>query len=599
MTTSPDPAVPDSVESLFDFKKEQGLIDKLISGFKEEVEKTNARRELRQNKVNVLEKRAAGELLEDETFIPDRTIDLNIRRGATQYVQYVTKSKRLLVMTDVNEPVRDLGVAELWFTRGMRYPRWTVEWMRGIDSMSLHGGAAMEVRYDPTKPHNCAIEFIPRESLIVPLRTKNLQACPHILRAYQITSIQIEEFATSYGFDEKALVDIRRAFSDNEVNIFRTIYRGFCKKKGIVYAYWYSQDYLNGYLREPRVYDIGLFDFPSGGEYEAFAAAALDPSWELARFNEIPTEGAAASLRYPSFALKEYPITWYPYSITEEEHILSEQGRASLDLHVQEALSHLLSATINAATRAAGIYPSAKQEPGQDPKLLTIGRVKPGNVMNRELSFWQPPWPNSIILAVIQALDVRKANESGNMNFAAMARKDANKTATEMNLGAEAANEEAGVKLETFSSSFLSTYALCYLIARHQAIMLLCPRPADPTQLFGNITLQPAGDIEIVKRNEDKQNAQEFFRIIQGTPAAEKLLIFLLTKFFPDQADEWINALQAADKDSLIATMTQILETIPRDELSPEQSKQLDDIIGVARTMVSAPGNPAVPSQSS
>ena len=600
----------------FDFSKEKAKYDLIITDWTAEAEKTAVRRELCANKRNVLQEQNDKKILSDETIIPDRTIDLNIRRGSTQYVQFVTKARRLLIMTNNQEPQKPTESLELWFTRGMRYPKWKIAWFKLIDSMMLHGGSALEVVYDPSKPFNCGIEVIPRARLLMPLKTTDIQANPCLLRSYDITTIQLDEFAERYGFNSVAVKAIRDRYTDQTV--FRTVYRILSKKDGIVYNAWYSQDYSTGLLRDYRIHDIGLYE----GITPEIAAAALQSDWNEKRMKVITPspmqmemipdpmmenipglsgmsevlpslqeQRSTTELILAPMKLKEYPISWFSYSITEVEELLEEQGRASLDLHVQEALTHLLTNTVNSSTRASAIYGSAKLEPGQDAGLQELGKIKPGVILSRDITFFQPPWPSAIILSVLQALDVRKANESGNTDFAATARKDANKTATEMQLATEQSVEQAGIKTEMFSSAFLDTYALCFLVATHQAIFLLCDRPSDPSLLFGSYNLQPAGDIEIVKREEDKNNAKEFFNIIRGTPAADKLLVFLLEHFFPDQAEEWTAALNQGSKDQLILAMTEVLQTIPRDELSSEQSEQLDSIISAAQSMVATPDN--------
>lgn len=620
---------PPETKPVFDFSKERAKYDHIISQFTQEVNNCELRRGWRQNKVNVEAERAAGRILADETKIPDRTIELNIRRGATQYIQYVTKANRFLLLTDNKDPGRTLEPLELWFARGMRYPKWKFPWFKLIDAVQLHGGAAVEVVYDPSKPFNCSIEFIPRERLLMPLKTKDIQANPAILRSYELTTTQLDEFTEIYGFDKDVVKKIKEKFTDQ--TIFCLIYRVLTKKDGLVYNLWYSQDSPDKPLRDYRLHDIGLYDFNP----EAIQQAALSPDWMMKRMKPMmggagqgmggmggmmgempmmqgggmnsgmpmPTTqqdpmAVSTELVAPPKKLKDYPLFWFQYSVTEVEEILEEQGRASLDLHVQEALTHLLTNTVNASTRASGIYGTAEDQPGSDSGLIELGTIRSGTVMNRNVKFWQPPWPNALILSIIQALDVRKANESGNTDFAAMARKDANKTATEMDLSASQAAEQAGVKIETFSSPFLDVYALCFLIAQHQAIFMLCQQPEDPSMLFGNFNMQAAGDVEVIKRLEDRMNAKEFFNIIRGTPAADKLLFFLLDHFFPDQADEWKEALNGGNKDQMILTLLEIVKSIPLDELSPEQQRQLNDVVNTAQGMVAASGNGEVPGAS-
>lgn len=584
----------------FDFRKESGQLLSLVESWTDEEKKTKTRRELRENKKSVYEERQKKTILEDETIIPDRTINSNIRRSKVSYTNYITQSKRLLIITDTQSPQISIEPLEMWFTRGMRYPDWKDPWFELVDAVHVHGGAAMEVVYDPSKPLNCTLEFIPRDALIYPLKTRNLQNCPRILRCYEITPIQLEQFIEDYNFDQKVAKDLFDKFHKDSDYV--KIYRVLMKVKGVVFNAWWSKDVNTDWLRAPMQHDVGLIDFnpaiiqspvalpeqslmgqPMGqpmGPMNPSIPLYLSPEWEQARMS-----------LYKPLPLKAYPIFWYPFQKVENQNILEVQGRASMDLHVQEAMTHLLTNTVNATTRASNFYPCAESQPGDDPKLIELGPLKPGVVMSRQLTFNQLPWPNNIILSVMQALKVGKADESGQTDYAATARKDANKTAKELELATEQANTVITSDMDVFSSPFLSTLALCFNIACHQSIFNLCKRPNRPDLLVGDYNLQPAGDIEVVKRAEDKANAKEFFNIVQGTPTAEKILVFLIQRFFPDQADEWIETLKTPDLRPLVIQLVSILEQAPLDGLTPEQQSGIGNLIATARELVGQPNN--------
>src|SRR5690349_691431 len=99
----PAPAPTDATQPLpsFDYSTEQGKINTLIGAWSDEENNCKRRRELRQNKRSVAEEIQKETILEDETIIPDRTISSNIRRSKTGYNNYVTQSKRVLIITDV------------------------------------------------------------------------------------------------------------------------------------------------------------------------------------------------------------------------------------------------------------------------------------------------------------------------------------------------------------------------------------------------------------------------------------------------------------------------------------------------------------------
>jgi hypothetical protein len=559
----------------FDINKERDQYDILISQWDEEKTKVKTRRSIRENRRNVMEERQRKTILEDETIIPDRTINTNIKRGRVPYLNYITQSKRLLILTDVDDPKKSTESIELWFTRGARFPRWKYPWIKSVDCMLTHGGCAMEIVYDPSKPLNFSIEYIPRESLIFQKETKtDLQSSPRLLRCYEITTLQLEEFTAEFSFVEAVSKRIADRFKDNTK--FIKIYRVLFKRSGIVYNAWYSPDENTEWLRAPMPHNIGLFEF----DRREIAQVYNTPEWDMLRLQ----------LSSP-LPLKLYPVFWFPFDVTEDEVLLNTQGRVALDIHVQESLTQLLTNVVNCTTRASRFYPTAEGEPGNDSKLMELGPLKPGVVMSGKITTFQPEWPNNIILAVTQVLDQRKAQESGNVDFAALARKDANKTATEMNLATEQSSQLNQTDLDVYSSPFLDVYALCFEIARQQAIWKLCKPPQDTSLLFNDYHVTPAGDVEVVKRSEDRQNAKEFFNLVRGTPLAEKVFAMLIEHFFPDQAAEWKAILQAPDKDQIIAQLVSILQQIPTDELTPEQRTSLQAVIISAQNVVGGGSN--------
>lgn len=587
--TSPSGTTPtissnnnDTASTSFDYKTERDELEKLINSWQTERTKVDDRRKFRENKRNVEEERQRKAILEDETIIPDRTINQNIRQGRTPYLNYIFQAKRQLIITDVDVPDFSVEPLELWFTRGMRYPKWKLPWIKLVDCIHTHGGAALEVMYDPSKPLHVTIEYIPRESLIFPLKSKSLQASPRLLRCYELTTLQLEEFQAQYTLDEKIVKDLLDRFRKRDD--FIKIYRVLFKKDGIVYNAWHASDNNINWLREPRIHDIGLFDC------DLESLKVPDPMTGMPLFLSPSFQSMKEALAKPA-PLKEYPIIWFSYEMTENEELLAGASRTSLDLHVQEAKTELFTNTVNCTTRASRLYASAEDEPGANPELRELGPIKHGVVMNRAVKVQQFPWPNNIILSVIQALGLDNTQSAGHSDFAAMARKDANKTKYEMQLGEAKANDIVSQDMDIYSSPVLDVWALSFNIARHQAVFGLVKQPRDPMMLIGDYNLQPAGDIEVTKRVEDKQNAEQFFNIVRGTPLAEKLMAFLIERFFPDEADKWIAALAGPDKNAIILELINILESIPTDELTPDQQAALRNVIETARSVVDIPNN--------
>lgn len=597
----------ESQVELFDFQKERGVYDSIISDWTTEKNACETRRKLRENRVNVEEERQAKRILEDETKIPDRTINTNIKRAKGPYVNYIVGAKKSLILSDVYAPDYDTEPLELWFTRGMHYPGWKNPWMKLIDAFLTHGGCAVEVVYDPDMPFHVSVEYIPRDCLLFPQKTKNLQACPRVLRKYHITVLELEELAKKYDFNPTIVEKIIAKFTKRTDML--DIYRALSKKDSIVYSTWYSPDEQSDWLREPIEHQVGLFDFDPVEiqnvkstqdwniipqmDQSTSISASVDGNMEPPQPQQSIREQMLVS-KY----LSKYPLYWFKMDETENEELLKEQGRVALDLHVQEALTSLLSSTVNASYRASNLYPTAENMPGDDTKLGELGPIKPGVISSRKLVINQFPWPQAIILTVMQAMGVRNAQDSGNTDFAAMARPDANKTKYELEMSSSQSNEVASLDLTVFSTPYLDVMALCFLIAQHQAIFELIPTPTDPECLYHSYNMQPAGDIEVIKRLEDRENAKAFFELVRGTPMADKLMQFLFEHFFPDQADDWITVMNQSQETGQLASMimqlVNVLKEIPTNELSESQRAGLNNLINAASDMAQQSADAAV-----
>src|ERR1044071_1870313 len=82
---------------LFDYQKAIIRIKKLIGSWSDENDRTKARRRERYVKLDVEDLRKQGKIEIDETFVPDRMIDTNIRREQPEYVAFLKQSRRLAI----------------------------------------------------------------------------------------------------------------------------------------------------------------------------------------------------------------------------------------------------------------------------------------------------------------------------------------------------------------------------------------------------------------------------------------------------------------------------------------------------------------------
>ena len=548
--------------------------------------KIKVRREARKNVVNVEELRQANKILSDETLIPDRTIDFNVRTQKALYVRFLEESRRLLIFgvhpgfpLDQRDEVAKL---EDNFTEGMRYNRWKNAWFKTFDGTCLHGAVAVEVIFDPSKPLNCAIDYISRDDLQFPTNLKSIQSAELILRRYTVTMTEVEGMSKIYGFNPEGV----RCLQEIDANPRATdekmfeIYKSYYKLDGVVMTAWYSDQWTTDWLSAPKKLDLGIKQVD-----EAAVAAATNLG--------IPPEEALKQFATPK-DITFYPMFFLKYDEMEDEVILNVPGRAALDLQVQEALTHTVSATVNGAVRASGLYASVEPtNDGDAPSNNVIGTLEHGKILGRPLKIFTVPWPNSILLTVTQALSVRNQSQMGQTDFAALTRNDTEKTATEIQAAQQQKASLSSMQVNLLATVIVDVYSLCWEIARWQKMLGLCRGELtnEPALLNYAYVFSAAGDVEVIQRAEKKQSLREIWQIMKDTPASQQVLEYILELYFPEEAEAWISAL-SGPKDQAITTLVQIIsQELPKMNLNPDELNTLQGILSSAQALVAGPGN--------
>lgn len=559
-------------------------LTKLISDFdNKEVPKCKVRREVRQNKKNVEEEREKGTILADETIIADHTIDTNIGREAIPYVQYLEQSRRILIFKP-KDPTLDtishpeaIQELELNFTRGMRHLRWKKPWYQVIDGCLLHGANPVEVSFDESKPLHCGIEYVKRDDFIIPLKTKNVQAAEFVARKYELFPGDFEVKSNNLGFDTTVTKDLLQGKEEERTALIE-FYRVWFKKDGIVFIAWYAKGKPT-WLKKPEPLYMGIFAIPP----ELAEACGYDPA-VIVQHNpaQVP--------------MNIYPVFFLKYDETEVEEVLDCQGRASLDIYTQEAITAMLTGLANGAYRASGIYASATPPAGADADGKASQEIRRGFIHNAGMNFFQPEYPNPILIQACQFLSSRNSQQAGQVDFAAMNRNDSEKTATELNQAKEAAQSLQAASISIFSSIIQEVYTLCYEIARSQALIGQVKLTKTPALLCQEYILSPAGDTEVVERAEKQQRLLDLYPMFGQTPLGPKFQKMIIENAFPAEAEELLSDLTSNEnaKTEMIMRMGHILETLPLDELhlSADERAGIQHLLAAAQGMVAQPGNP-------
>src|SRR5215813_4082420 len=427
------PIVPGDDEEqlkMFDYSQARIHLDRIIRDWDTEVEDTEVRRKTRDVELDVEGLRQKGELDEDETIIPVRTIDVNIQRELPAFINYLKNSRRLCTFRCLTTPNKDPQNIEKEFTEGMTYTAWETCHYKEIDGAESHGWAAVEVVFDTSKPLNVALEYIPHDKLFFPRTAENFQDCPRVIRGYDISVLKLREWVRKFDFDNEQVELLIKSRKDNQKeNETLRIYKCYFKKEGIVYVTWFAlTDGVNDWLRKPEQYDIGISEkIQVPVPIQVPIAAAPDGS---------PVMGTQMQMQeqWKPSPVKQYTIFILPYRETEKAKVVDHKGRCFYDEPKQEAQTAILSGFVNGLTRAANVYAAMGVEDGTGSSLKELEDIKlcGSRVLNKPVNFFSPPYPDALVIRSLQYFDTANSEETNQTNFAAMNREDSRKTAKEI-----------------------------------------------------------------------------------------------------------------------------------------------------------------------
>jgi hypothetical protein len=514
-----------------------------------------------------------GKLIKaDETYVARRIIDQNIAREKPEFVAYIEQSPRLVLFRSVNKPDIDTIALADWFSAGMKYENWSKAWHRQIDGTRLHGANFIEVRSDDGKPYNLSLVFTPREFLIFPLKTRDsIQRCEKILRQYEYFPNELEDSVKEHGFDADVVKKITTASKETNRTAAITVYKVQCKKNGIVYVYWYTDQCSDKWLKAPEPLMLGHFE------------AGTD------------AEGKVAAIPLPSTAYPYFPCF---SEYTEDEIIVNCKGRAAKDLADQDALSSLWTAVVNGTTRAANLQGSVVNGPnteGMQSQPLAQNEIFP-----KQLDFFQAAYPDPMILQVAQSLGVENMQAAGKVDYAVTNRKDSRKTATELDLAQEQSARLTSTNITPLADCIVATYTFCWQIIQSQVkttletgIQLIeIPEYIDPELFLRDYILAAAGDSEVIKRAEKIANLQQDLPLFSNTPIYPLVLSKYIELRFPDEAQAWKAKLESTNLLPIAQQLLQVLSSIPQEGLTSEQQQQLNAIMTNAQSAIAAAGVP-------
>lgn len=531
--------------SFFDYSFAEQRIRTLVQDWQPEVQNTMVRRkEIREVDINVQSLREKGTIKSDETIIPMRACDINIRREHPVYFAYIKQSPRLAIFEDVQTPSNDCQVLEKAFTDGMQYAGWERAHFKCIDGAQTHGWDWVELVFDSSKPYHVGIEHVAHDNLFFPQDILDPQDGDLRLRRYSITPYQLKSFIKNFGFDEKETEALlfKTAEGGNKKYSSLEIFKVFFKDPdGVVWVAWWARS-SQAWLKAP----VKLF---LGRQHQEMTtqivpAPSIDPATGL----PITVPVTQQVPIWVDTDETEFPHVLLPYYETEQQRIVDHKGRAFYDRYIQEAQTAIISAFVNSATRASNVYgsPRATNMVATGTTKLTDTKLENGKLYNQAIDFWTTPQPSNQLISAAQALSTFASEAAGQTSFAANNRQDSRKTATEVASAQQQGTQMNSVQVVLFSLYFREVYTKVWNIVQSRALQGKVILPVTPDVLQREYRVKPAGDTDVVERDQKMQKMSNLWPLVQASPLAMPFLMDMIKIALPDRAEAYGAVMQQA-----------------------------------------------------
>ena len=530
-----NPALADYDVEFFDHETTKKAVQDLESTWKKECEVTEERRTKRYLEIDAELERQKGNLDADECWSPMRVINTNIMREQPKYAAYLTKSSRMAIFSCNEDPSVDSAVLEKDYTVKSRYKGWEQAYLKLIDGTETHGWDAIEVVYDESKPGHFSREHIGHENFWYPPDTLNtIQVADYCLRIVTYTPKDVLGFVKNNGWNLDQVMILLGKLKESKQNqkskagVHIKVQKVFFKNPndGLVYVGWMNFEYCDKWLREPKPLYLGrVVKNPSDG-------VSMEP------FSKV----------YET----EYPIELFSYMISENERIMDQKGRVFFDEDKQEIATSLMTSFTTGVRRSSANYwardGQANSMDSMDSAQTDV-RLLPNKVFNQNVKQYQLMAPGPVVPATVNMILGQAQMESGDVNYAVQSNKSTRKTAAEVNLAKNENDLLSGVQVTLLSITIRNTEDRCFSIYSSRVKAGLIETQPKVLELLTKYTwtLKPSGDTDVIERNQKIQIMQEAWPVYQSTGASKVFLRKLTELLFPDEASQYIEAMQQED----------------------------------------------------
>jgi hypothetical protein len=614
---------------LFDHFKAKPIIDEILGQWSDEEAETETRRRERYIDLDVDAMRRAGQIGPNETFIPERLIDSAILREQPNYLAFLNKSRRLAIFRCLSDPHQDTQKLEAEFTAGLTYEKWLPVFFKVVDGAQLHGWDAVEVVFDESKPLHVAFEHVSHDRLFYNKEVDDPHDSEYMIRAYKVTSINLKRFVGRFGFDAEQVAKVlNKESSTKKRNAVYTIYKVYFKVDGVVFVAWYEKDTASNWLKAPDKLRLGIREKKqvspaiaqqTGGEIGLNSASGGQGDASLSPMAGVP------SLTWEDKDIDTFPIFVLNYRESEDEKATAHIGRAFLDGPRQEAHTSIVTSFVNSTMNASNVFGSPEQGDEAEMSMRQLDTVlENGKLYSKKINFFHMDYPPVEILTALQQLDVREMQQSGQVDFAVMNRKDARKTKAELDKSSETADLVRSVPLSLFSEFLRGVFSFSWRIVQSAALQetipfLLIPKvnmaigmngERIPMPAQGQYTndiatisklydVRPAGDVDFIQRVEKIEQMKQDWPVVQLTPAATEFLQDLMRLEYPDVGEKYAQLIAQGDPKAVVAALAAMLKGALQPPevamLSPEEQQKLVQLEKTVQQMLGDPNITFIP----
>jgi hypothetical protein len=560
-----------------DYKTLGNRLEELKEILEDLSDKSVASRKLRYAEVDIEVEREAGRIAPDELYIPTHTIDTNIRREQSSYVQFVTQSMRAVICDDLDDPSVDLAPLEHDLTKKIRYEGWQLPEYANIDAFQANGYGIMELVYEEANPGSLGSESVQLGDFAFVADTRDIQSVEMCARQYYFTNtklvklcgdkdpnnkdnwnwIEVEKVTASDSI--AGITDPGDSTDSKDKSLYR-VQKVMFRVKGVVHVAWACIQVCDDWLRAPRPLYLGRWKLndevnkiaqtigqvpPQQVEQAMPALQRLAPSITPKHIEQIQSGKPAADMQYET----AYPYFLSPYLISENDTISHLKGRVFLDQDVQEGVTSLMSSLLTKTRRSAGLYFSKDvDDPNDDILLQKNVFLKQGALINKKVQAFELAAPDPGMFTAIQTLIAGNQNETSQVNFAENNRQgDSRKTAAAVKASVQMQQTLSTVQVVLYSLSLRQRYSTMCAIIKSRVLAGLLQVPQQIMPLYQRRwTVKPSGDVDVTEKAQLIQNMMQAWPVIQNTPAAQPFLMDLIEKMFPDSAYKYLKAFQQA-----------------------------------------------------